>query len=360
MISPLLYQSIYLFIVSILTILTGIGYAKRSNYNGKTSSINISLGWILAIFMTIYIGFRPIDGIFVDMINYRDTYNLYLSNEFSFELWRENILFDNIFLFFSSNSIDISYFFFFIALIYFIGTYVVMVKLFKSDALYAYLVFLAAFSTYSYATNGIKAGASTTFFILAIAYNKNKILSILLLLASLGFHHSMTLPIGAYICCYFYKNSKTYLIFWIVSFIIAALHITYFQNLLGGMADERGSGYLTELSDWGGKTEFRIDFILYSAVPIAVGYYAIFTKSIKSKEYNFIYNIYVFTNAVWMLCMYANFTNRIAYLSWFLYPIVLVYPFFKEQFILRQYSALNKIVAFQLIFTLAMNYIYYG
>lgn len=362
MMSPLIYSTLYLFIVSVLTIFVGWGYAKRQNYIvNSTPSINLTGGWIVAIFMTLFIGLRPVHKVFVDMVNYREVYDAYLYNDFSFELWRENILFDNLFLYLSANAFDITVFFFLIAVIYFVGTYIAMIKMFKNDALYAYLAFLAAFSTFSYGTNGIKAGAAATLFILALAYNRKIIISILLLAASLGFHHSMILPIGAYICCYFYRNSRAYLIFWILSLIIAALHISYFQNLLGGMADERGATeYLSELSDWGGKTGFRLDFILYSAVPIAVGYYALIIKKLQSKEYKLIYNIYVFTNAVWMLCMYANFTNRIAYLSWFLYPIVLVYPFFKEEFIPRQYITLNKVVAFQLIFTLAMNFIYYA
>lgn len=361
MISPLIYHSLYLFIVSVLTIFVGWGYTKRKNYIvNSTPSINLSVGWIVAFLMALFIGYRPLHNVFVDMMNYKEVYEAYLYNDFKFELWRENILFDNLFLYLCANAFDITVFFFLIAVIYFVGTYIAMIKLFKNDALYAYLAFLAAFSTFSYATNGIKAGVAATLFILAIAYNRNILLSIIFLLASLGFHHSMVLPIGAYVCCYFYRNSKAYLIFWIFSLIIAALHISYFQNLLGGMADERGSEYLTELSDWGGTTGFRLDFILYSAVPIAVGYYALIIKKLQSKEYKLIYNIYVFTNAVWMLCMYANFTNRIAYLSWFLYPIVLVYPFFKEEFIPKQYVVLNKVVAFQLIFSLAMNFIYYA
>ena len=80
----------------------------------------------------------------------------------------------------------------------------------------------------------------------------------------------------------------------------------------------------------------------------------------KSSLYEFIYCIYTLTNSIWMLCMYASFTNRIAYLSWLLYPIVLVYPFFDKPFINNQYRKLNIVAGCHLGFTLAMVIIYYG
>jgi hypothetical protein len=38
-------------------------------------------------------------------------------------------------------------------------------------------------------------------------------------------------------------------------------------------------------------------------------------------------NTYLFANAVWVLVIDADFSNRFAYLSWFMMPWVLLYPF---------------------------------
>ena len=60
-----------------------------------------------------------------------------------------------------------------------------------------------------------------------------------------------------------------------------------------------------------------------------------------------------------MLCMYANFTNRIAYLSWFLYPIVLIYPYLNEDWGVNKYKIFSMVVFLHLSFTLFMSVIYY-
>ena len=59
--------------------------------------------------------------------------------------------------------------------------------------------------------------------------------------------------------------------------------------------------------------------------------------------------------------MYAEFTNRIAYLSWFMYPIVLIYPCYAIKDKLHP-LVLNrqKIVLCHLAFTLFMDLVYYA
>ena len=142
---------------------------------------------------------------------------------------------------------------------------------------------------------------------------------------------------------------------------MAFLHVSAFQELFSGMADEHGAVYLSGLNtDWGGKNGFRLDFVFYSALPVAVGYYAIYKRGLKSEMFSFLYNTYLLTNAVWMLCMYASFTNRIAYLSWGFLPVVTMYPFFTKEFIPKQYKYANYVVWYQLLFTLAMHLIYYA
>lgn len=59
---------------------------------------------------------------------------------------------------------DATFFFGLIAAIYFIGMFVACRKLFPSNTLIVFLVCLAAFSTFSYGTNGIKAGAAASLF----------------------------------------------------------------------------------------------------------------------------------------------------------------------------------------------------
>lgn len=261
----------------------------------------------------------------------------------------------------------VSEFFFLIAFIYFVCTFVACAKFFGKDQYVAFLVFLGSFSTFSYATNGIKAGIAAAIFLLGLSYFRNRIVSILLVLISLGFHHSMIVPVTAYAMAVIYKKPKVYFSVWVICLLIAALHITFFQSLFASLASDNGDqsavGYLQSSSntEWGGKSGFRIDFIIYSAMPILIGYVALFKKKIQlSKCYTFLLNIYMITNSVWLLCMYAKFNNRIAYLSWLLFPILLIYPFIKEKWGYGKYSTLSKVVLANLGFTLFMQIIYYG
>lgn len=361
MLTPNLYQPIYLALVTILTLVETLKYNKYSNTRLKRHSNDFNVaGIVFAISLAFFIGLRPISArYFVDMYNY---WEVYVFQDYAAlpSFWEtQNFIFDNIFNWLGAERINIYVFFCFMSIVYFGSAYVAMSRMFPNDAFYGFIVFLGAFSTFSYATNGIKAGVAASLFLCALAYRDHKILKYIFLIVSLGFHHSMVLPITAYIVCLIIKNPKYFIVFWLFALIVSILHISYFQTLFAGMADESGANYLTSTSNWGGKTGFRYDFVLYSAFPVLTGWWAIFKCNLQSKSFNFIYNVYLLTNAVWMLCMYASFTNRIAYLSWFMYPIVLVYPYFTKQFIANQYPKLNKVVWAQLGFTLFMSIIYY-
>lgn len=358
MISASLYQYIYIFIVVIISILEFKKYKHYSTTRINTAYIKTnSSSFLLCLFMTIFIGLRPTSFVFVDMGGYADLWSYWDQGTYHFTWNVENILFDNLRMYMSTSGMPVELFFFLISCIYFITTYFACRKLFPKDTLLAYLVFLAAFSTFSYGTNGIKAGAAASIFLLALAYHENIVATIILSLISWGFHHSMVMVVASYIIVLLYNKPKWYFALWGISVLIAALHISTFQALFASMADERGQSYL-EGQQFG--KGFRLDFILYSAMPVLVGYYAIFKKKIQSKAYNIVLCLYLITNSIWMLCMYAEFTNRIAYLSWFQYPIVLIYPFLNEKWGINQYKILRKVAYAHLAFTLFMTFVFYA
>lgn len=361
------YYTIYLIIVTIITLFV---YSKYSKKNGNiTYSLNKRKKdgtLILALLMVLFIGFRPASYVFVDMMNYITYYHaLYEGNIFIFDKEAENLLFDNYLAWVGSQNLGTSFFFVSIAAIYFICTYIACRRMFLKDTLAAYLVFLAAFSTFSYGTNGIKAGAAAAIFLMALSYRKNLKVCIPLILISWGFHHSMIMPIVGLALTLVYKNSKVYFAGWCLCLLIAVLHITFFQELFADIlrdSGDTGANYLNAVdNEWGGKTGFRIDFVIYSAMPILVGYWAVYKKRLQlSKIYTCLLNLYMTLNGTWMLCMYANFTNRIAYLSWFLYPVVLIYPYLNENWGPRRYKDFSKVMLAHLGFTLFMKFIFYA
>lgn len=283
-------------------------------------------------FLILFIGLRPESYVFVDMMNYIETYHAFYENtQFVWDWTTENFIFYNIFAYIGSRNLGTSFFFVIIAAIYFGCAYWGIRRLFPRDTAIAYLTFLGAFSTFSYATNGIKAGAAASLFILALSYYRKWIICVPLLIITLGFHHSMIMPIAAFILAMLLKNPKHFFWIWLFCLICAITHVSFFQQLFAGLADDKAASYLYSTdTDWGGKSGFRIDFVLYSAMPVFVGYYAIYKYNIKSKVYDLLLKIYLTANGIWMFCMYAEFTNRIAYLSWAIYPLVLIFPILKS------------------------------
>lgn len=357
MIQAYLYEPIYLVFVTIITIIVTSQYGSVGYEARKDNSL---IAWFLAVLMTLFIGFRPVSGTyFVDMKNYFYQYEIREGNAFYFTWNTDNFLFDNLFNLFVSIPIPFELFILLIAAIYFMCIYHASKKMFPNDTLIAFLVYLGAFSTFSYATNGIKAGAAASLFLVALTFREKKPWAFLFLFLSLGFHHSMIVPIVAYLAAMFYKNPKTYLYFWIFCFLMAALHVTFFQGLFSSFADEQGAQYLVTDQAEKPVSGFRPDFIIYSAIPIFIGYYLMKKNHIASKEYSFIWCIYTLTNGVFLLCTYGEFINRIAYLSWLMLPFVLLFPFVNIRWSRVQEKYFKYVVYGHLAFTLFMVFIYY-
>lgn len=366
------YCDIYLWIIMLLTLYQYSRYSRM-----KISRLNVRIlgsglvrpesgsTVLILLFFILFIGLRPTSGVFVDMMNYYGFYTVLSGSTFHFNLNAENKIWDNLFEWWACNDLGFTSFMLFVSTVYFGCAYWACRRLFPKDVFASFLVFLAAFSTFSYGTNGVKAGAAASIFLVALSYYKKWKISIPLVLLSYGFHHSMIMPVAAYVVAIFYKKTNVYLVAWLLCSFISAAHITWFQELFAQMSsddgDESGADYLNSVeSDWGGSNGFRIDFVIYSAMPVVVAYYVSIRKKIKSDLYSFLINVYLITNSIWMLCMYASFTNRIAYLSWAIYPIVLIYPYLKEKCSSNQYKVFAKVMLMHLCFTMAMHYIYYS
>lgn len=353
------YQYIYLAIIAIMTLYFA------SSYNKSTIPLqnNAEGALVFTLLMVLFIGFRPIHAVFADMPGYAKAMLDHRFEDLPIA-WDQNYIFQPMMAFLSSIGASQQTPIIILAAINFGATFFAMKKMFPNDTMLAMLVFFGAFSTFGGATNGLKAGCAMAFFLLALAYRENKVLCVLFLFLTMGYHHSMQLPLAAFILCTFYKNTKLYFAFWIICLFIAALHITFIMNFFAGWTDDHGAEYLYTLagsrdSEFSGKLGFRYDFIIYSSVPIIIGYIGLFKKKIISENYQFLLNLYLIVNGIWLLCMYANFTNRIAGLSWGMYPVLIIYPFLKEKWNNNQYKTLYKVVIGHLSFTLFMHIIYY-
>ncbi len=356
MIPALLYSPIYYNLLLVLTLITAyqlyFNLSAVRVYRVKVENENWT--WLLAILLSVFIGFRPISGEFVDTTTYAHLFSTYQTSALSeITLVNDDYLF-SIFMFYSSKIMSVNWFFFIIAVIYICCSLWALRRIFPNNVLVAFLLFIGAFSFFAYGTNGLRNGIATSIFILGLSYVNKKWLALLIMILSVGVHKTMLLPLFAFVCTLFYRNSKFYIVVWLLAIPVSLLSGGFWANLIGGLGfDERLSFLTTEADpDSFSRIGFRWDFLLYSAVPVAVGYYVIFVRRLNTRLYSYILNAYIISNAFWILVISANFSNRFAYLSWFLYPIVLLYPFMKFPLWKKQY----RIVAMVLVLHFTFSY----
>lgn len=355
------YQIIYLLVITFFSIAVFPKYKYLSS-NGiyrKSGKDYRSAKW-LCLFLIFFIGTRPAHACFVDMMYYYKILEERICTTPLFNLDAENRIFDNILNLWAYYGLSSVLFFILIAFVYFGGILYTCHKLFPGRELLAFLVYVAAFSSFSYSVNGIKAGAAASSFLVALAYYDKYYVAIPLMLLSWGFHHSMVMPILAYVCVIFVKNPKFYFWFWLFCLIMCLGHVTFFQFLFANYADEKGADYLLSTGkDWGGTAGLRLDFILYSLMPVVVGFISIYVFKVKDRMLNIFLGVYLICNGIWMLCMYVNYNNRIAYLSWFMYPIILLLGSINPIWRKAGYLSVAMVATLHLAFTLFMMLIYY-
>ena len=81
------------------------------------------------------------------------------------------------------------------------------------------------------------------------------------------------------------------------------------------------------------------------------GWYFIFKKKIEDKFYTHLFGTYMIANAFWILVIRANFSNRFAYLSWFMMGAVIAYPMLKYKMWPDQHKILTITIFIYFMFT---------
>ncbi len=357
------YFEIYLNISFFLVLFTLFhSYILRIDNRKNIAYINFT-GYMFLTFTVLYMGFRPVSGrYFGDMATYNAHYINYAQGG---ELDLSKDAFFDYFMKFCSYFIDAKSFFMLCALLYILPLYRVSKVFFKEYWFYAFLMFTTSFSFWSYGTNGIRNGIATSLFLLAISFYDKKIWMILFFILSSQVHQTLMLPIVAFILTYFHSKSKNYILFWILTIPLSIALGGFWENLFAslGFGDDRLSGYLVGEGVEGttfSSTGFRYDFLAYSATAVFIGWYFIFKKKFDDKIYIHIYNTYLICNAFWILVIRANFSNRFAYLSWFLMGLVIIYPFLKKEFFSNNHLLVGKVLTVYFLFTYLMEIIYYS
>lgn len=350
----LLYNSLYYYFLLFIVLVVFL----RSNLvpitDSRSIKTNKTLGILILIFTLVYMGLRPLSWVFGDMGSYAEFFQRYQRGESPD--FNGDIVF-NSFTKSCSSFMNVEVYFLLCAFLYVFPLWSACKKWFKSYSFYAFLALITSFSFWTFGTNGIRNGIATSFFLYALS--KDKLLhKILIILVAIGIHKSIVIPAAALCLTYFYIEPKKYFYGWLSCIPLSLVSGGFWEALFAGfMADERSS-YLTSgniNNDSFSSSGFRWDFLLYSASAVYTAYFFIFKKNFTDQRYNRLVCVYLAANAFWVLVIRANFSNRFAYLSWFMMGIVIVYPFLTKIQIKKQHQVLGLVLLAYFGFTFLMN-----
>lgn len=228
---------------------------------------------------------------------------------------------------------------------------------------YGVLMFVISFSFYAYGTNGIRNGLATSLFLAAVTLNDRKN-TIALLLISVAIHQSLVIPVAAYLIALFYRDILVLLLVWLTAIPLSLALGSFWEQFfmgLGLVEEQRIAGYLggSDLfADEELKVGFRWDFLLYSATGIAAIWYYCIKKKLEDKFYQTIAAVYIISNTLWILVIRANFSNRIAYLSWFLLAAIIIYPLARYKIFKNQHPVVGTVIAIYFLFTYIVSVVF--
>lgn len=369
-----LYQSIYISVIFGLCLIIAINYSFSIANEKLTAHLPLAQigAFALTVLVILFIGFRPVSSVFIDMSMYTHVYNNIYDGLSAVEDTRGEWLFYAFGNFCKRIGLSDTMYILSIAVIYFSLMLVACWRLMRNNLFVAILFCLASFSCFAYGVNGLRNGMACSLVMVGVSLLSGKlwekILALALMLCAYFIHHSTALPcFCALAALLVVKDTKLAIYFWIASIFISMIAGNYVTDFFINIGvDERMQGY-ANLDEFGGvrqseniKAGFRFDFIIYSIMPIIMVWYVTIKRNFRDLTYHIIATTYILANAFWVMVIRSEQSNRFAYLSWFIYPLVVAYPLLRMNIWEDQDRKTGLILLIYSGFTFFMNFIYYG
>ena len=333
------FSLFYLAIVSILCFNKVFFLVNNDDHNsifGTKSITNIIFSIVLAVCIIFFFGNRPATADFGDTYYYIHSYNLkegYL--KFSYD---QEWIWNNLNVFCRDLGMDVSVFFTIIAFFYVGPILFICWRIMRNNVFLAFLFCVISFSFYGYGINGIRNGMACSIVLIGISLliGKNKLenlFAIVFLIIAYFIHRSTLVPSICLIFAKYIINKPSIAInFWFISILISVVFGNFVGNFIEstGIYDEK-MDYFLDASDSGiasqfSSTGFRWDFLLYSSMPVLMTWYITIKRNFIDNTFNILATTYILANSFWIMIIRATYSNRFAYLSWFLYPLIIAYP----------------------------------
>lgn len=362
-----LYRWIYLIFCTIFVL---VHNSKINTYRGRNavsafgfSTRNIAV--IFFVFIVIYIGTRPLSVVFTDMYAYAGFYKLRVFDDPDVRggeiVWSyyQKICY---YVFGMSSTVWL----FTVTLLSMTLRYYACKNIFKENVLTGFLFIITSFSFWALATNIIRSdlALSCALFGLSIIIKgkswRKYLWAFILFYLALTIHKSSALLVLSFCASYFVlKDIKWAIGFWVLCVLLSLFFHSYFESFFIGIGfDDRLERALTTEDDLGvfSHSGFRWDFLLYSIVPIVLGWFV--SKKSEDQTYTTLLNTYIVANGFWVLVIRALFSDRFAGISWSLYGLVIAYPLLKVGIWKNQPKMVSFGLTGQLLFLWLMQMYY--
>ena len=363
------HSTVYYFLFLFLTWATVVYYIGSNGQKilHAESSPSQFAAFVLTLLMAFYLGLRQLARDFGDTIGYANHYR-YITEYVTPNL-RTEWLWENMQIFCKTVlGMNVHDFFLLVALVFFFGMFICSYIVARKNLWVIMLFFFTALQTYTYGTNGIRNGMALSMILVAVSLlaihgTKKKWLAAVIMLIAFCIHRSSILPsFSAFLTLYLVKDTKWGFRFWLASIAISLVAGPLVTQLFASLGfDERFSSYAQKEADEAvfSHSGFRWDFLLYSVFPVYMIWYVTRMRKFQDLGFTIIANTYLFCNAFWIMVIRSSFSNRFAYVSWFLYPIVIAYPLLRMNIWKDQDRKTAIILFFYSGFTFFMFFIYY-
>lgn len=319
MLAPDLYAPVFFNAVAIVTLAVCLRL-RGGRIGGRTMD---QAFLVLSVVVTLFLGMRPVATQFGDTVNYATAFESMSRGEEPPYEWGFVAL-----MRLCSGTIPVEGFLLVCTAVYVAPLAFAAHRRHRIARLEVLVAFVGAFSFYPYGVNGIRSGMAASLFIAAIA-SGGLGWRVGLMAAAASIHKSAVLLAAAWIATGRLRNPRLWSAAWwiaLLASVLAGSRISAFLSSLPGLAsDERAQVYFSADSEE--TSGLRLDFVLYSIAPLLATEWLAGPRIWADRFYVRLRNLYLGLNAFWLLTMYAAYTNRFAYLSWAMFPWVLVHPF---------------------------------
>lgn len=328
------YYPLYLLVMFVLiSIKSASNNALNLNIN-KNSMIGCI---VLSVFFILFFSGRPLNNYFPDSHGYAAYYE-YICRGGTYKSAKNELSFSYLTQICANFGLSVKGYFGVITLLYLFPIIWTCRLLFKGNEYLGFICCCVSFAFYSGAGAILRNGLGCSFAMLAIALwlegnNKQKILSVIIGVIAFYFHHSVIIMIASFLISYYVvKKPSMAIIIWMASIVLSIA----VGRSLGVMAssffeDQRLNSYVNtglEENNFTGFSHsgFRWDFLIYSSSGVLMIWYVTIYRRVKDKIYQMIANTYIIANSIWIILIYALFSDRFARLSWVILPFILIYP----------------------------------